>query len=37
MPQWPDKSFRDLIELAFRHNRIDRANHPVIQRLDGEL
>jgi hypothetical protein len=36
-PQWPDKSFRDLLELAFRHNRIDREDHPVIRELSGEL
>lgn len=36
-PQWPDKSFRDLIEIAFRHNLIDRADHPVIRELSGEL
>lgn len=36
-PQWPDKSFRDLIEIAFRLNLIDREDHPVIQELAGEL
>lgn len=36
-PQWPDKSFRDLIAIAFRHNRIDRADHPVIKELEGQL
>jgi hypothetical protein len=36
-PQWPDKSFRDLIEIAFRHNLIDRPDHPVIRELEGEL
>jgi hypothetical protein len=36
-PQWPEKSFRDLIEIAFRHNLIDRADHPVIRQLEGEL
>jgi hypothetical protein len=36
-PQWPDKSFRDLLEIAFRHNVIDRLDHPVIKELEGEL
>ena len=36
-PQWPDKSFRDLLESAFRHNLIDRADHPVIREFAGEL
>lgn len=36
-PQWPDKSLRDLIEIGFRHNLIDRADHPVIRELAGEL
>jgi hypothetical protein len=36
-PQWPDKSFRDLIEIAFRHNLIDRPDHPVIRELEGQL
>jgi hypothetical protein len=36
-PQWPDKSFRDLLEIGFRNNLIDRADHPVIRELAGEL
>lgn len=36
-PQWPDKSFRDLIEIAFRNNLIDREDHPVIKELSGEI
>jgi hypothetical protein len=36
-PQWPDKTLRDLIELAFRKNVIDRADHPVIRELEGEI
>jgi hypothetical protein len=36
-PQWPDKSFRDLIEIAFRHNLVDRADHPVIRELEGKM
>jgi hypothetical protein len=36
-PQWPDKSFRDLIEIAFRDRLIDRPDHEVIRELAGEL
>lgn len=36
-PQWPDKTFRDLLEIAFRDYRIDRPDHPVIRELAGEL
>lgn len=36
-PQWPDKTFRDLLELAFRDLRIDRPDHPAIRELNGEL
>jgi hypothetical protein len=36
-PQWPDKSFRDLIEIAFRDRLIDRDDHPVIRELAGEI
>jgi hypothetical protein len=36
-PQWPEKSFRDLLEIAFRNNRIDREDHDVIRELAGEL
>ena len=36
-PQWPDKSFRDLIEIAFRDRLVDRDDHPVIRELAGEI
>jgi hypothetical protein len=36
-PQWPDKSFRDLIEIAFRNNLVDHEDHEVIRELSGEL
>jgi hypothetical protein len=37
-PKWPeDKTFRDLIEIAFRHHLIDREDHPVIRELAGEM
>ena len=37
-PEYPDKTFRDLLELAFGHDRlIDRPDHGVIQRLLGQI
>jgi hypothetical protein len=36
-PQWPEKSFRDLLEIAFRHYLIDRPDHPAVLELSGEL
>ena len=36
-PQWSEKSFRDLLALAFATNIIDRPDHPVIRELNGEL
>ena len=36
-PQWPEKSFRELLEIAFRSYLIDRPDHEVIRELAGEL
>jgi hypothetical protein len=36
-PQWPAKTFRDLIEIAFRDRLIDRPEHPVIRELNGDI
>jgi hypothetical protein len=36
-PQWPEKTMRDLLEVAFRAYLIDREDHPVIKELAGEL
>ena len=36
-PQWPDKSYRELIELAFTDRVIDTTEHPVIRDLNGEM
>jgi hypothetical protein len=35
-PEWPRKTFRDLIELAFKGNVVDKPDHPVIERLNGQ-
>jgi hypothetical protein len=37
-PQWPaDKSFQDLLRLAFQEFVITSADHPVIKELNGEV
>jgi len=36
-PVWPEKSFRDLMEIAFRNYLIDTEDHPVIRELEGQL
>jgi hypothetical protein len=35
-PKWPDYSFRDLMEKAFKGKVVDRSDHPVIQKVFGE-
>jgi len=35
-PHWPEKSFRDLLSIAFRDKRIDSYDHPVLRKLRGE-
>ena len=34
-PEWPEVSFTELLRIAFRDKRVDRIDHPVIQRLRG--
>lgn len=36
-PKWPDMSFRDILAVAFKDKRIDSLDHPVLQRLRGEI
>ncbi|MFO0692928.1 MAG: hypothetical protein U0230_05180 [Polyangiales bacterium] len=36
-PVWPDKSFEELVALAFRDRVIDTANHPTLRMLRGEV
>ena len=36
-PSWPDVSFQDIIKIAFRDKMISDWNHPVLQRLRGEV
>jgi hypothetical protein len=34
-PEWPSLSFQELLRIAFRERMIDRADHPVLRRLQG--
>jgi hypothetical protein len=34
-PVWPEQSFRELLEIAFRGRIIDQVDHPVMRRLRG--
>ncbi len=36
-PTWPDVSFRNLLELAFRDRLIDSHDHPILKSLRGEV
>jgi hypothetical protein len=35
-PNWPEQSYRELIEIAFRKRLITTIDHPVIKRLRGQ-
>jgi len=34
-PVWPDISFQEILQIAFRDRIVDRADHPLVQRLQG--
>ncbi len=36
-PRWPEESFEQLLEIAFRGNIIDSKDHPLIRQLLGEI
>jgi hypothetical protein len=36
-PKWPDKTFRELLRIAFESRIIDRPDHPYIRELNGDL
>ena len=36
-PVWPDISFQEILQIAFRDRIVDRADHPLVQRLQGML
>lgn len=35
-PEWPDKDFQALVEIAFKDHYVHSLDHPVIRRLRGE-
>jgi hypothetical protein len=36
-PEWPDLTFEQIIDLAFRDRVIDSVEHPILRRLRGEI
>ena len=34
-PVWPDYAFEEILKIAFRDRVVDRADHPLVQRLLG--
>jgi hypothetical protein len=36
-PKWPDYTFQEILDIAFRDRRIARPDHPVLRRLRGEV
>jgi UDP-3-O-acyl-N-acetylglucosamine deacetylase len=36
-PQWPDHTFAELIELAFRDRLIDSLDHAAVREINGEI
>ncbi len=36
-PEWPEKDFQSLVDIAFRDRYIRELDHPALRRLRGEL
>lgn len=36
-PEWPDYTFSEILQIAFKDRLIDSMDHPVLRRLRGEL
>ncbi len=34
-PDWPEVSFQEILKTAFRERLVDRADHPLVHRLQG--
>jgi hypothetical protein len=34
-PVWPDYAFEEILKIAFQDRIVDRADHPLVQRLLG--
>lgn len=37
VPQWPELSFREILNVAFKNAIIDTLDHPVLRQLRGEV
>jgi hypothetical protein len=35
-PVWPDETFQQLIDIAFRDKYINRPDHPILRLLRGQ-
>ena len=36
-PEWPDIAFPEILKIAFSDRIVDRADHPLVQRLRGQV
>jgi hypothetical protein len=36
-PEWPNIPFTEILKIAFRDRIVDRADHPLVQRLRGQV
>jgi hypothetical protein len=36
-PEWPEISFPEILRIAFRERLVDRLDHPLIDRLRGQV
>ena len=36
-PEWPKIPFTEILKIAFRDRIVDRADHPLVQRLRGQV
>jgi len=36
-PKWPDEGWEEIVELAFKGKIIDNINHPIFEKLRGNL
>ncbi len=36
-PEWPEKDFKSLLEVAFKNHFVSSLDHPVVRRLRGAL
>jgi hypothetical protein len=36
-PEWPDLSFPQVLQLAFKSRYIEKVEHPILKALRGEV